>query len=136
MANGDITAVKVLYRQSLGGGQSGTGVAKNTKILVCGEITATWADAGIAVNKTGGDTAFGVSTLDLIKLQVITLGIAGTATGPAAEKLMPASYDAVNKKIFCVIDEGQATPANPAAGQTCVIAFIAVGDDADAPELT
>ena len=135
MANGDITAVKVLYRHPLGGGQSATGVAKNTKVLVCGEITATWADTGIAVNKTGGVTAFGVSTLDFVKLQVKTLGISGTATGPAAEKLMPASYDVVNKKIFVVIDEGQSTPANPVAGQTCVIAFVAVGDDAGAPEL-
>jgi hypothetical protein len=132
MANGDITAVKVLYRQSLGGGQDAAGVKKNTKTLVVGEITATYVDAGIAVNKVGGPSAFGVDKLDFVKLQMIRLN----TTYPDAEALQIANYDVTNQKIFIVADEGAGTPANPNVGVTCVIRFLACGDDADAPELT
>jgi len=132
MASGDITAVKVLYSQSLGGGQDENGVKKNTKRLVCGEITATYLDAGIAVNKLGGANAFGVDNLDFLKLQVIRLN----TTYPDAEALPIANYDVTNQKIFIVADEGAGTPANPNVDVTCIIRFLACGDDADAPELT
>jgi hypothetical protein len=130
--NGDITALKVLYSQSLGGGQDETGVKKNTKRLVCGEITALYLDAGIAVNKLGGPSTFGVDKLDFLKLQVVRLN----TTYPDAEALQIANYDVVNQKIFISADEGAGTPANPAEGVTCIIRFLACGDDATAPELT
>lgn len=136
MASGDISAIKVLYRQPLGGGRTSSGGVKNQKVLVVGEITATWADSGIAVNKPGGDIAFGVDTIDVLKLQTISIGIAGTAAYPDASKLKPLSYDVKNKKIFSVIDQGQSTPANPVAGQTVIFRFFCIGDSAEAPELT
>ncbi|KKL68919.1 hypothetical protein LCGC14_2120220, partial [marine sediment metagenome] len=54
MARGDITAVKVLYRQTLSGGRSASGAGANDKVLVVGEITASYVSTGIAVNKVGG----------------------------------------------------------------------------------
>ncbi len=130
--NGDITAVKVLYSQSLGGGQDENGTKKNTKRLVVGQLTATWVDTGIAVNRAGGPSVFGVDKLDFVKFQVLTIN----SLYQDAKKLKIASYDVTNQKIFLTMDEGQATPANPTAGWTCVINFLACGDDADAPELT
>lgn len=131
MASGDITAIKVLYRQSLGGGQDENGVKKNTKTLIVGQITASWVDTGIAVNKVGPG-AFGVNNLDFVKFQVVTIN----ALYQDAKKLKIANYDVTNQKIFLTMDEGQATPVNPTAGWVCVINFLACGDDADAPELT
>ncbi len=133
MANGDITAVKVLYRQSLGGGQTIGGVKKSTKTLVIGEITCTYLLAGIAVNKLGGDNCFGVlGDVDFVKLFPITIN----AIYPTAQKLHKADYDFVNKKIFCLEDVGQNTHTIPTDGDVVVIRFVAIGDDADAPELT
>jgi hypothetical protein len=132
MANGDITAVKVLYRQSLGGGQDVNGVKKNTKTLVVGEITATYVSTGIAVFKTGGPSVFGVDNLDFVKLQMIRID----STYPDARALQIAGYDVTNQKIFVVADEGAASPALPSDGAVIILRFLACGDDADAPELT
>ncbi len=132
MASGDITAVKVLYRQSLGGGQDENGLKKNTKILVVGEVTCTYVAAGIAVNKLGGDGCFGVTNLDFIKIEPVTVA----ATYSTAEKLIKMDYDVVNKKIFIVEDVGAANSVKPTDADAVVFRFLAVGDDADAPELT
>ena len=129
--NGDISSTKVLYSQSLGGGQSSTGVSKNTKRLVVGEITAKWADAGIGVNFAGGPNAFGLNSVDTLKLQVIRID----TTYPDAEALPLANYDVTNQKIFVVADVGASTPDNPTAGQTIVLRYLACGDDVTAPEL-
>ena len=130
MANGDITHVKLLYRNPLGGGQSSSGAAKNTKLLVCGELSATWTDAGISVNAMGL-AAFGLETMDFLRMQVISVN----AVYPAAEALLAASFDVTNQKIFISSDEGAATAVNPTAGEVCVIRFVAIGDDATTPEL-
>ncbi|KKN92391.1 hypothetical protein LCGC14_0208820 [marine sediment metagenome] len=132
MADGDITAVKILYRQSLGGGQNELGVKKNSKILVVGEITCTYVAAGVAVDKTGGDNCFGVTDIDFVKILPLTIA----AAYPTAQKLFKADYDVTNKKIFLLEDMGQANPAVPSDADACVLRFVAVGDDADAPELT
>jgi hypothetical protein len=132
MADGDITAVKVLYRQALGGGQTGSGAKKNDKILVVGEITATYVAAGIAVNKLGGANCFGVSNIDFVKIEPTVI----EAAFPTAENLFHASYDHENQKIFLLEDCGQANPAVPSDADTITLRFICVGDDADAPELT
>jgi hypothetical protein len=99
---------------------------------VVGEITATWVDSGIAVNKVGGDTAFSVTNLDFIKFEAVTVN----AVYSTAESLQKYDYDPTNKKIFCLVDVGAADAANPTAGHVCVFRFFAIGDDADAPELT
>lgn len=132
MASGDITHVKVLWRLPLSGGRTKTGVGANDKVLVCGEISCSWADTGIEVVNHGGDSCFGVSTLDFLRLQVLT----ANALYPDAQKMPIAAYDVTNRLIFVVPDEGQATPANLTEGQIIVMRFIALGDDADAPVLT
>ena len=132
MASGDISAVKVLYRHVLGGGQTLAGAKTNAKVMVVGEITAEWVDAGIAVNKAGGVNAFGTTTLDFIKFQSISIN----AVVPTAEALQPISYDHTNQKIFIASDEGASTPVNPHDGETCIFRFVAIGDSAEAPVLT
>ena len=48
MANGDITAIKQLGSFTIpGGGNTLTGVSKNNKVMVWGEITATYVSTGI-----------------------------------------------------------------------------------------
>jgi hypothetical protein len=131
MANGDIQ-VKVLYRQSLGGGKTLNGQSKNTKILVVGEITGSYVAAGLAVNKLGGPSAFGVTTLDVLELDVRSVAAVETTI----EKLQLACYDVTNQKIFITEDIGAANPAVPSNADAIVIRFLAIGDDADAPELT
>jgi hypothetical protein len=132
ISNGDIYSVKVLYRQSLGGGQDVNGVKKNTKTLVVGEMTALYVSTGIAVNRAGGPSVFGVDNLDFVKLQMIRID----STYPDAGAIQVAGYDVTNQKIFVVADEGAASPALPSDAAVVVIRFLAVGDDADAPELT
>lgn len=131
MADGDITANKVLYRQTVGAGQDADGVQKNTKVLVVGELTCTYHSSGIAVNKLG-TSAFGVSNVDFIHLNPIT--IAGAS--PITQKLFKADYDHANQKIFLLEDVGQANPAIPSNADACVIKYVVLGDDAGAPELT
>ena len=130
MADGDVS-VKVLYKQTLGGGRTLTGGAKNSKVLVVGEIKGTYVSTGLALNKFGGPTAFGVSTLDFVSLD--TRVIAGV-TDPAAEVLFLANFDASGNKIFLLEDVGAANPATPSDADAVTIRFLAVGDDADAPE--
>ncbi len=133
MADGDITAVKVLYRQSLGGGQNADGVKKNNKVLVVGEITATYVAAGIACNKLGsGGSCFGVTNIDFVKIEPTLIATAASSD----DSLLAASYDHVNQKIFLIEDLGAANPAVPSDQDAIVLKFICVGDDAGAPELT
>ncbi len=131
-SNGDITAVKVLYRQSLGGGQDANGVKKNTKILVVGEVTATYVAAGVSVNNLGGDSCFGVTNLDFLKIEPVLVAAAYSTE----EKLFKFDYDTVNKKIFVLEDVGASNSTKPSDGDVITFRFLAIGDDADAPELT
>lgn len=132
MADGDISAVKVLYRQSLSGGRSASGAGANNKVLVVGEITAAYVAAGIAVNKVGGVNCFGVTNIDVLKLEPVVSGSTYTDT----RQISLASYDHVNQKIFYVIDEGDADPAKPNDAVVVKLRFLCIGDDADAPVLT
>ena len=88
--------------------------------------------AGIAVNKVGGDTCFGVRNIDFLRLEAVVSG----STYTDQRKISIASYDYVNKKIFYVIDEGQATPAKPADAVVVTLRFLCIGDDAGTPVLT
>ena len=129
MADGDVT-IKTLYSHNLGGGRDASGVPKQNKRFVVGQINATYAATGLAINKHGGAQAFGVDNLDYLFLEVIS---SGDAAVPDAEKLPHASYDHANQKIFVVEDLGQTTPAVPTAADAIVIRFIAIGDDAAVP---
>jgi hypothetical protein len=132
MGDGDITAVKVLYRQSLGGGQDGSGVQKNTKTLVVGEITATYDNLGVRCDRAGGASAFGLLQVDFVKVLPLTID----GDYPTAGKCFVASYDTVNHKIFLIEDLGANGSEEPTDGDDVVLRFVAIGDDADAPELT
>jgi len=130
MANGDVS-VKILYKNHLGGGRSLTGVSKNSKTLVVGEIKGTYVSTGLAVNKHGGVNGLGVSTLDVLLLDPRVIS---SATDPSAETLFLANYDASGDKIFMVEDSGQANPAVPSDGDAVTVRFFAIGDDANTPE--
>jgi hypothetical protein len=132
VSNGDISAVKVLYRQTLSGGRNADGVGTNDKVLVVGEITALYVSTGIAVHNVGGANCFGVTNIDLLKLEAVTSG----STYTDARQISLASYDHENQKIFYVIDEGAADPADPADGVVVTLRFLCIGDAADAPVLT
>ena len=132
MANGDITAVKVLYRQVLSGGVSAAGAGANDKVLVVGEITATYVAAGIAVNKLGGANCFGVRNIDVLKLEAVS----SNGVNSGARVISIADYDHENQKIFYVVDEGAATPVVPTDGHAILLRFLCIGDDADAPSIT
>ncbi len=132
MASGDITAVKVLYRQTLGGGQDAGGVKKNDKVLVVGEVTATYVSTGIAVNKLGAGACFGVRNIDFVKIEPTLIA----AARPSNDVLFHASYDHAGQKIFMTEDLGAADSAAPSDADAIEFRFICIGDDADAPELT
>jgi hypothetical protein len=130
MADGDITAVKVLYKHELGGGKTTAGAGVQSKVLVVGEITATYVSTGIACNKQGGPSVFGVTTLDYVSLEPRLIA---AAVGSTAESLFHASYDYVNNKIFMQVDVGAANPAVPSDADAIKIRFLAVGDSANTP---
>ena len=134
MANGDITAVKILYRQSLGGGQDASGLKKNSKILSVGEITATYVSTGISAAKAGGDCVFGMAAEGLDFVKLIPYSVNGVYS--LGNALQTADYDVSGKLIFVATDIGAANPTVPTDGHSCIIRFVAVGNDADAPELT
>ena len=132
MAAGDITSVKVLYRHTLSGGRNAAGAGANDKVLVVGEITGQYISTGLSMADLGGPSAFGVTNIDLLKLEPVTSG----STSTDARAISIASYDYVNNLIFYVIDEGAATPADPNDDVTVILRFLCIGDDAGAPVLT
>ena len=123
---------KTVTRRGPRGGFGLGGTAKNDKRLEVGEITGTYVSTGLAVNKLGGPAAFGLVTLDVLKLEPTIIAAAYSD----AELLFHASYDVTNQKIFLLEDIGAAYPAYPSVDDAIVIRFVAVGDDATAPELS
>ncbi len=109
MAAGDITSIKVTYRHTLSGGRNAAGNGANDKVLVVGEITGQYISTGLPMVDLGGASAFGVTNIDLLKLEAVTSG----STYSDSRALSVCSYDYVNHLIFYVIDEGAATPADP-----------------------
>ncbi len=135
MANGDVTHVKELGRSRVeGGGSTLGGISKNNKVLVWGEISASYAATGIAMNGVGGVRALGLTTLDFIQLEVKGAGAAGT-TEPADDALFLANYKRTTDKIFVVDQVGASDPAVPTAGDLLVISYFASGESASAPDL-
>ncbi len=131
MANGDVTHVKELGRVTLGGGMGGntlTGVAKNEKVLVWGEISATWADTtGIKLTDSGGPRALGLATMDYVQFDVKKVD----TTFNIDEGIWTAAYNTSTENIMVVIDG----LTNPTAGNVCLINYFAVGDNAAVSEL-
>jgi hypothetical protein len=129
MANGDITHVKELGRFTIpGGGRTLGGVAKNNKIIVWGEISGTWEDSnGLNLNNEGGRTALGLDTLDYIAFEVKTSG----GTNNADEACFTAHLGRDSEEIY-VLNDGS---TNPSAADTVVLAYFAIGDANNAPDL-
>ena len=131
MANGDITHIKELGRSPLpGGGHTLTGVAKNHKVMVWGEISGSWADGttGLNLSAKGGVRALGLETLDFVSFNVRTVD--GTAN--VDEAIHTAEFDVTNNIIVVVVDG----LTNPTAGNVCVVRYFAIGDGIAAAELT
>jgi len=134
MANGDITHIKELGRYSFpGGGVTTAGVAQNNKVIVWGEIVATYASTGINLTAKGGPLALGLSTIDFIDFEARTTG-AASAIYPTSDNLNVVNMNAT-WKIFLVDQEGQANPAVPTAGDVITLKYVALGDSS-APSFT
>ncbi len=132
MADGDITAIEELGRLVLphGGFVQATGVPSNSKIIVWGRITATYAAAGIDLLAAGGTRALGVlddpDVLDFVPRQ----GGATATANPTDNNLFLADFKPLTDKIFIVDQEGQANPAVPTPSETFTIDYFAIGEDA------
>jgi hypothetical protein len=134
MANGDITSIKILGRVVLpGGGQTNTGVAKQNKTIVWGEIIGTSAATGfdLAGYESGGVKMLGLETLDVIDFEFRS--VSGSAM--ANDKLYLADLNRDTNKIFMLEDVGAADSIVPTAGDTIKLRFLAIGD-AHVAELT
>jgi len=126
MANGDITAIKILSKVKLpGGGFTPAGVVKNNKVLVTGQITATYVSTGIVLSAEGGVKALGADTADFIKFTL------GTTDGQAIadDKLHLWQLDHADGLIYGIEDIGQADAAAPTDGDAVTLNYLLVGDE-------
>lgn len=125
MANGDITAIKKLFRVALpGGGHTNTGVAKNNKVLVVGEITATYVSTGISLVNEGGVKALGAETADFLKFSLNTTDGASIAD----DALYLIQLDHADGLIYMLEDVGAANAAAPTDGDAVTLRYLLVGD--------
>ena len=131
MADGDITAVKELGRFTIpGGGSTLAGVAKNNKVMVWGEITATYVAAGLDLDGVGGVAAFGVDVLDYVDFEVSNID----GNDPATVIMFSAYLARATNKIFMLDDTGG--DAKPEDAEAVTLKYLACGDSNAAPELT
>ncbi|MBW2638359.1 MAG: hypothetical protein JRC86_12745 [Deltaproteobacteria bacterium] len=130
--NGDIEQIRHRGKVSLpGGGHDLNGVQKQ-KVLVWGQMRMYFVTTGIKLDERGGPNAIGLDAIDFITFEPQQTGTVGTPTYEVDEGLHDLGYDVANGKIFVVIDG-----ANAITNADYVIAnYLAVGDDATAPELT
>jgi len=125
MANGDITAIKILSRIPLpGGGHTVTGVAKNNKVLVIGEITATYVSTGIDLSAEGGVPALGADTADFIKFSLNTTDGAVIAD----DALYLIQLDHADGLIYMLENVGVADAAAPTDADAVTLRYVLVGD--------
>lgn len=131
MANGDITHIKELGRFTIpGGGRTTGGVAKNNKVAVWGEISASYVSTGINLSQEGGVVALGLTTLDFITLEVRT----SNSVDHASQAQMVANLAQDEDKIYVLIDVDAGTL--PTDGHTVVLQYFAIGDSAATVDLT
>jgi hypothetical protein len=134
MANGDITSIKELGRFAIpGAGHTLSGIAKNNKVLVWGEIIGSYVSTGINLENEGGLHALGVTSADFISLTVTKTGAAGT-TLPTQQLGNLANIDAANK-IFLCDSVGADNPTAVAAGDIITIQYCVFGDDSSTPAM-
>ncbi len=132
--NGDISRITELGRFNIpGAGHNNIGQAVNNKVIVWGRLTGKYASTGLDLLRHGGvGPAFGLTVVDKVSLTVRT---AEDGTNPTSDNQFLANVTRLLGKIFLVDQMGQANPAVPGAGQVIVIDYVALGDEAAAPEL-
>ena len=134
MADGDITAIKQLGRIQLpGGGNTIGGVQKQNKIVVWGQITATYVSTGINLSNEGDVKALGVDNLDFLE---IVVDVNSTDDNIDKDNLTLVNLDTTNDLIFALESLGQANAAAPGNADAMTLRYWAIGDAADAAELT
>ncbi len=134
MADGDITAIKQLGRIQLpGGGNTTAGVQKQNKILVWGQITATYVSTGINLSNEGGVKALGVDNLDFVE---IVVDVNSTDDNIDKDNLTLVNLDTTNDLIFCLESLGQTNAAAPGNADAMTFRYWAIGDAADVADLT
>ncbi len=135
MANGDITHIKELGRFSLpGGGHTTAGVPKNNKVLVWGEIQASYVSTGIDLAAMGGVEALGVSTLDFITFETRYSG--ATAIDPTSDLQYLSNLAVDENKIFVADQLGASDPAIPSDGDLVTLRYLVLGDTNAVADLT
>ncbi|MBW2638357.1 MAG: hypothetical protein JRC86_12735 [Deltaproteobacteria bacterium] len=122
-----VTAIKVLSRFTVpGGGRSLTGVAKNNKQIVSGEITGGYlSDEGLDLEAFGGGhlASLGLDKIDFICFDVKTINAVASANAAVAS----ATFNHNLGRIFPALD-GDTKPSD---AQVCVVKFMAIGDGAE-----
>ncbi len=130
--DGDIEQIRHRGKIVLpGGGHTLTGV-QTQKALVWGQMRWYIKTTGVKLSERGGPNAIGLNNIDFISFEPQQTGTAASATYEVDEGLHEIGYDVANGLFFVVIDDGTAV-----SGTDYTIAnYLAVGDDASAPELT
>jgi hypothetical protein len=131
--DGDIISIKPLGRLTFpGGGHSLTGVAKR-KVLVWGELKAALVDTSdIILGERGYHAAFGLDSMDFVTFEPKITGTDAAATYEDDEGLHCVAYAPTNGYIHIVLSGSSAVTA----GDDITLGYLAIGDDASAPELT
>ena len=138
MADGDITTLKEFGRISIpGGGINVAGASKNNKVMVWGQLVATYDTLGLDLLSRGGLRAFGVATADFWSFDVKQGGATATAV-PTSLNGFLADLELVTtpNRLFIMDQVGADTPLEPSDTESFTINWLVIGDDARAPELT
>lgn len=131
MADGDIVHIKELGRVTIpGGGRSTSGAARQNKVIVWGELNATYVSTGINLSALGGVAALGVTTLDFSKFEAKYVD----GNDPATVTLFAANLATDEDKIYVLDDIGGG--AKPEDAEIIVLQYFVIGDSNAAPELT
>jgi hypothetical protein len=98
--------------------------------MVWGELKGKWVDStGLKLGVRGGPAALGLGTIDFITFEPKFTGAAG-ATAQSDESVHSVTFETTSSYIFLALDG----TTNPTAGHVMVLGYVAVGDDASAPE--
>lgn len=134
MANGDLTAIKILGSWTIpGGGHTTTGAASNSKRAVWGQFTGPSEDTdGLNLIRYGGFAALGLAACDVIKFDVVSVN----AVFNVDEQLWEASIGRDDENVYLTVNGGVGAGDSPDAGHECIVNFFAIGDSNAAPDLT
>jgi len=120
-----ITSIKILGKSRVeGGGFTSTGLARNNKVMVWGELTGTYAAAGVSFVPED----IGISgTFDFINLQAESVNSVNFKN----DTQIYAAFD----PVLAVLNLMDDVDSNDEAGTTAfVVNFFAIGDSTAAPD--